>query len=112
MSIAFQNSTDSSNASRTIPTNRSTRNLRIRGRLACPDLEYGYTREPTMETKQRVPIDADALRHALSGIGIVEHASDGQTVDVVSLDAKTDDLAGQYLHESQHSSRAQGHEIL
>ena len=52
-------------------------------------------------------IGADVLRSGLTSDCLIEHPTNRYAVDVFTLDAKTDDAAGEDVHDEQHPVTAQ-----
>jgi hypothetical protein len=52
-------------------------------------------------------ISADVLWSGLASNCLIEHPTNGYAVDIFTLDPKTDDAAGEHIHDQQRPVTAQ-----
>jgi hypothetical protein len=60
-----------------------------------------------VEAEQWVMIGAEVFWERFSSDGVIEHPTYGYAVDVCALDTKTDNAAGEHIHDQQHPVTAQ-----
>ena len=60
-----------------------------------------------MEAEQWVMIGAEVSWEGFSSDGVIEHPTYGYAIDVRAFDTKTDNAAGEHIHDQQHPLTAQ-----
>lgn len=89
------------------PFNERVRDRGVRNRLDLLDLADAQVGEPAVEAKERVMVGADVFRWGPASNCVIEHPTYRDAVDICTLDAKTDDAAGEHVHDYQHPVTAQ-----
>ena len=79
-------------------------NQGVRNRFDLLDIEYSQVGKPAMKSEQGIVVRGEIFGQALLYARAVEHPADDWTIDVTTLDGKTDETSAEHV-DNDHQPR-------